>query len=311
LFEGNRFACACAAAVLAALAAPAVASAHPRSATVALDYRLSVDTQLPGVHAEVLDGDRALRLRLTSAAHVVVLGDLGEPMLRLGGGVWVNESSPTAQANRLITQTGRGWRRLAGGDSFAWHEHRLAPPPYDGGTTGPVARWTVPVVVDGHRTSLSGRFWRVARPRAWLWLAAVGVAAAAAAAIVRLRPQVGVPLTVAAGAVAGLAALVAETTFSLRDSPRGDVSWIPIGIGLVVAAVAGWLVLAGRGVRRAYVAGAIGAGVAALTLSWLGVFFHGVVVAALPPTPMRLACAAALGAGVTALLGALSIQEAR
>jgi hypothetical protein len=54
----------------------------------------------------------------------------------------------------------------------------------------------------------------------------------------------------------------------------------------------------------------VGAGVAALTLSWLGVFFHGVVAAALPATRMRIACAAALAVEVTALLGALSIKEA-
>jgi hypothetical protein len=229
-------------------------------------------------------------------------------MLRFANGIWVNEHSPTAQANRLIGSGGAGWRRLAGGSTFAWHEHRLGPPPYDANQLGTVARWTVPLVFEGRHVAVGGAFVRVARPRIWLWLGGAALLVAAALSLVRLRPRAAASVTVAAGTGAGVAALVAQTAFALRDSPGGHASWVSVGISVVIGAVAAWLVVVGRGARRAYVAGAIGAGVAALTLSWFAVFLHGAVVAALPALPVRLACTAALGGGVVALLGSLSIR---
>ena len=47
------------------LAAPASASAHARTTTVALDYRLNLDRttrSIPGVSVAIFDGDRALRV---------------------------------------------------------------------------------------------------------------------------------------------------------------------------------------------------------------------------------------------------------
>jgi hypothetical protein len=296
---------ACAAPAVA-LALPATASAHSRQSTVALDYRLTLDRTPAGIHVAILDGDRALRLDANGT--VVVLGDLGEPMLRFANGVWVNERSPTAQADRLIGVAGTGWRKLANGNSFAWHEHRLAPPPYDAGRPGVVARWTIPVTVDGHGSVLGGTFVRMRRPHWWLWLGGAALAVAAAAAAVRLRPRIGPAITIVAGLAAGAAALSAQTAFALRDSPRGSTSWASIAIAAVVAIVAAGLIAGGRGARRAYVAGAIGAGVAALTLSWLGVFLHGAVIAALPANPVRVLCVVALGGGVIALVGSLSVR---
>src|SRR4051812_13832124 len=72
--------------VVATLAVPAGASAHARSATVALDYRLKLDRStrsLPAVSVAILDGDRALRIGVRGVT-VVVRGNLGEPMLRIG-----------------------------------------------------------------------------------------------------------------------------------------------------------------------------------------------------------------------------------
>jgi hypothetical protein len=209
-------------------------------------------------------------------------------MLRIDDGVWVNLASPTAQANRLITTPGQGWRRLASGRSFAWHEHRLAPPPYVNGDYGPVAQWTVPVAVDGRRDRIGGSFLRVRRPHWWLWLGGTAAAVAAAVVVVRRRPRVATAVAVAALGVAGVAAVVCQTAFVLRDSPTGRLSWIGIGIGMAVAAACLALV-------------------AALTLSWLGVFFHGAIVAALPGDAIRVGCALALGGGLVALTGALKV----
>ena len=52
---------------LAALALPATAAAHGRTATIALDYRLALDRStrdLPGVHVRILDGDRDFQIRV-------------------------------------------------------------------------------------------------------------------------------------------------------------------------------------------------------------------------------------------------------
>ena len=69
------------------------------------------------------------RFAWRKARTVVVLGDLREPMLRIDRtGAWANRASVTAAAEKLV-QPGPGWKRV-GGSSFAWHDHRLAPPPY-------------------------------------------------------------------------------------------------------------------------------------------------------------------------------------
>ena len=165
------------------LVVPASASAHARTATVALDYRLVLDSAtkaLPGVSVAILDGDRDLRLRVHGTT-VVVRGDLGEPMLRLEpSGTWVNRASVTAAAERLTTP-GRGWVRIASGSSFTWHEHRLGPPPYDGSQLGIVAHFAIPATVGGRPVTIGGMFVRYARPPLWPWLLAAAALPAAVA----------------------------------------------------------------------------------------------------------------------------------
>jgi hypothetical protein len=121
---------------LAVLAAPGPAAAHPTSPTVAVDYRLrlsSATQNLAGVHVDVVDGDRGLRLKADPSVGLVVKGVLGEPLLRFSStGVWVNRRSPTAAANKLVASprggSGSGWTRVASGHTFVWHDHRLGPP---------------------------------------------------------------------------------------------------------------------------------------------------------------------------------------
>ena len=296
---------------LAVLACPGVASAHGRAVTVALDYRLVVDPavgRLGGVRASILDGDRALRLVVARGTHVVVLGDLGEPMLRVDDGVWVNQGSPTAQANRLVRLPKKGWKRVAHGREYSWHEHRLAPPPFVAGRYGRVGRWQVPLLVNGRRVAIGGSFWRVPRPAFWLW--AVGASAAIGVAVIAMRfwPRLRRSTAVGAGILAGLAGLTAHTAFSLRDAPSGNIGWALIGAGFAVAAIATWLLLIARGAQRAYVAGMIGVCVSVYCLSWLGVFFHGAAVSALPAPVTRLACSVAFTAGLISLIGVLWVD---
>src|ERR687887_2689773 len=85
-------------AALAALATPTHASAHIRTGSVAVDYRVHVfPTRLP-LTAHVYLGDRALRLSVRPGHSVTVLGYGGEPFLRLDDAGATVLRSPTAAA---------------------------------------------------------------------------------------------------------------------------------------------------------------------------------------------------------------------
>jgi hypothetical protein len=284
-----------------ALAAPASAAAHARSSTVALDYRLVLDPatkELPGARVEILDGDRSLRVSARSA-RVVVLGDLREPMLRIDGtGAWANRASATAAAERLVS-SGSGWQRV-GGSTYAWHDHRLAPPPYSDERTGRVARFTVPLRVDGRPAAIAGSFIRYRRPHAWPWLAAALAGIAAILWVTRAVPSARAGTTIAAGAVAGVAAVVSLASFGVADSPTGRVAWFELVLAAFVAAAAAATLVRTRGERRVVVAALIGAAAAATTLGSLGVFRHAVVISSFPPSVARLVCALAFTTGVAA-----------
>jgi hypothetical protein len=295
--------CAC-----ATLAAPAAASAHARSATVALDYRLVLDhasTSIPGVHVSILDGDRSLRVE-TTGQPVVVLGDLGEKMLRIEhGGVYANRSSVTAVAEKL-TSAGSGWAKVGGGGSFTWHEHRLAPPPW-GSQTGPVARFAIPILVGGRAVRIGGTFVRHARPVLWPWLAAAAIFAALVAVALRARLRIATPL----GAGAALAALCSLVAFSVADAPNGRVAWVQIVLGVLLVATLYTVLIRAPESRRPAVAGVLGASAAAVSLGSLGVFRHGVVVSALPAFASRAVLELAFVAGVAAAAASLRSEARR
>jgi hypothetical protein len=289
------------------LAFPAGAFAHAKTPTVALDYRLQLAAAPAGVDVDVLDGDRSLRVGVAHGT-LVVLGDLAEPMLRIGAnGTWANRASVTAQAQRLV-KAGHGWVHV-GGNPFAWHDHRLAPPPYDGGTTGRVAAFAIPAKLDGGKVTLGGSFVRYARPSPWPWLAGVLVGAGVLGAVVRLRPRARSRYVTALGTVAGAAALVALVTFGVADSPSGGVAWVQIALGCALAAavVAGLVRLHGE--RRVVLAGLVGAAAAVSNIGTLGVFRHGVVISVLPTPVSRLVCAVALSAGLAAAATVVATHE--
>jgi len=296
---------------LVTLAVPASASAHPKSATVALDYRLVLDQAtrvLPGVSVRILDGDRDLRIGVRHGS-LTVLGDLGEQMLRIGpAGTWVNRASVTAQAERL-TAAGDGWRHI-GGSTFTWHDHRLAPPPYDGGQTGTVARFDIPATLNGSHVTVGGAFVRYRRPSPWVWLGAAVLVVAAAVAATRLRPTVRSPLAVVLGALAGVAALTAFVTFGIADAPNGQAAWVQLGLGFALAAAVAVALVRLDGERRIVLAGLVGAAAAVGNLGSLGVFRHGVVVSVLPGAASRAVCALAVAAGVASAVAVFAGHEA-
>jgi hypothetical protein len=122
-----------AAPVVCALMTPPAAGAHSRGRTIALDFRLRLIASgetVPGVQAQVVDGDREMRLTVDPRRRVVVRGLLGEPVLSFSpSGVWANRRSPTAEADRIVPPAGGGahWTQLTHGHSYRWHDHRLSP----------------------------------------------------------------------------------------------------------------------------------------------------------------------------------------
>lgn len=278
----------------AGLAAPAQASAHARGPAVAIDYRLRVTSAPAGVHVRILDGDRSLEVSVVRGSTMLVTGLLHEPMLRIDGGVWANQASPTAHADRVVTEAGArtGWVQLSGARSFAWHDHRLTP-------AGPRGRFAIGVRVNGRPAEIAGSFVRVPRPALWPWLAGVAAFGAAVWAVAA-RSAHRLPLTVALAVGAGCAALVTSIAFAVRDRPGGGVGWLQIGTAVAVALALGVPLARFRGRRRAQAAGVMGAVAAAVTLALLPVFWHAVVISALPGDVVRFACTLAVAGGVAA-----------
>jgi hypothetical protein len=228
---------------------------------------------------------------------VIVRGLLDEPMVRFAAGsVEANRQSPTANADRIVT-AGTGWKRVAGGRSFAWHDHRLAPPH---GGTGTVGRWSVPVTIDGRPAAITGTFVRVPSPNLLPWLLGAAASAATIIVVAVRRPRIRTTLVLVLAIVAAVAALAAIAAFAVRDAPTGGVQWFQLAGGAIVAIAAAAVLARTHGTRRTAAAGVIGALAAAAMLSSLPIFRHGVVISALPAGFARLACAAAVVAGICA-----------
>jgi len=290
---------------IAALAGAGPASAHTRAPTVALDVHLRVTGAPAGVHAEVLDGDRALRLRVDRPTRVVVRGLVGEPVLRFGpDGVWVNRASPTAETDRL-TSAGAGWARLRSSPALTWHDHRLAPPPGMSASSP----WTLPLTVDGRRAALHGEFLRAPRPASWPWLVGALAAFAAVGAAWRYAPRRRRSTATGLAAAAALAALAASASFATGD-PIGRVGkWLDVAAAAVLAVVALWALSMRSWSVRGWVTTLVGAVAAAISLGSLSIFWHGFVISSLPAALVRLATWSAVVCGLSAAVLAVAIGE--
>src|SRR6266487_3580535 len=172
-------------AILAMLATPAVANAHLRSDVVAVDYRATVTPQNGPFAAHLYETDRALRLVVTHGHSVIVLGYLGEPLLRIDDrGAAVNAASPSEPSAGLLKKS-----QLASSKTVAWHglSNRGAVTRHDSRLRGlPTgvrrAVWTIPLLVDGRRGRLHGELLRFPQPTLWPWLVLAAVFAVAVAA---------------------------------------------------------------------------------------------------------------------------------
>jgi hypothetical protein len=237
--------------------------------------------------------DQALHLSVQRGHAVVVYGYLGEPFVRVSdAGVAVNTASPTAAAAGLLprgTPSG-GWVLRSHRLSVVWHDVRTSR-----------RQWRVPLAVDGRREAIAGETQHLSRPALWPWLvllAAIG----AAAAVVR-RPT-------ALGLLSSGAAMLAAVgfAFSAYANPGtwiagvDELFFVAAGVGVLQwgpstlrLASSVWLSLLGL----------------AVGLSKGEMFFHALVLAALPGTAMRIAGVVAVAAGASgAVLGCLAYVRA-
>jgi hypothetical protein len=297
-------------AILAMLAVPAVANAHLRSDVVAVDYRATVTAHNGPFAARVYETDRALRLAVTRGHSVIVLGYLGEPLVRIDDrGVAVNAASPSEPSTRLLKKSqlvsGRtiAWHRLSNRGAVTWHDSRLRGLPH--GVSRAV--WIVPLLIDGQRGRLSGELVRFPQPELWPWLlfAAVFATAVTALPLSRDRRRVATG-AIGFGVLAAIAFVASASAFAL-DADASPGTWIFGADGLVFVALGLGILV--NGPRHLHVGAAIGLGLIALTfaLTKAEVFFHPVVLAVVPGWAARLAVAASVCAGIAAAaLGGVS-----
>lgn len=283
-----------AAAAAVTLALPSTAAAHLRSGTVAVDYHPRVTRNPAGpLRVGVYLSDRALHLSVERGHEVVVYGYLGEPFVRVGdGGVVVDTASPTAAATGLLPRgtPSAGWMLRSHHLSVVWHDVRTSRP-----------HWDVPIAVDGRRETIVGETTRLPRPAVWPWLALL--AAIVAASAVRRRPVILGSMSAAAAMV-----VAAGFAFSAYADPG---TWIA-GVDELFFAAAGVGVLC-WGASSLRLASAVWLGLlgAAIGLSKGEMFFHALVLSALPGTAMRIAAVLAVGSGACgAVLGCLAYIRA-
>ncbi len=284
------------------------AAADPAGPTDVRTAILSVEPALPTVHIELLGGGAFVRLHVDRGTTTTVIGYEAEPYVRIGadGTVAENVRSPAVYLNR--TRLGSSpvpesadakaepeWRRVGTGGTFVWHDHRthwmaagVPPRPVE---------WTVPLIVDGQRVTVSGRYEPVPVPSALPWLGLL-VASFLVTVLVGWRhPR----LTAAAVLLAGVAAL--PVALALARLPAAGVnSWI--GVGICVFGVVG-PVLA-LTVRRRQGGGlltaAAGLGLALFAGLRTDVLGHAVLVTTLPGWLDRLSVALGLGVGLAAVV---------
>jgi hypothetical protein len=286
------------------LVAAAPASAHLRSGTVAVDYRVSLASSVtPAYAAQIYQSDHGLALTIRPGHTVVMLGYLNEPVVRLDPtGLSVNAASPTALAMHLIAKregvdaATPHWHVKHGRRTVVWHDARIQALPA-GVQRG---AWSVPLIVDGRTAALHGELRRLPTPSPWIWLTVL-VAWLSVSAIPLLRRGAD---RIRAGAVrlaagAAAASVVAALAFAL-DPYASPGTWI-VGLDATAFLVVGLLVI-WRGPRELHSAAAIWVGLVSTAVALIdgAVFLHPIVLAVLPGTVMRLLVVTALGAGLGA-----------
>jgi len=300
----------------------------------ASNYHSEIDGPVePGLRWRVLANDALLELRNDSGAEVVVLGYEGEPYLRFtDDGVFENRRSPAAYLNadrdasdavpdEADADAAPRWRRVAGGQTYRWHDHRIhwmSPQPpaairRDLGRAHVVGRWQVAHRVDGRPATLEGTLrWEPSDPW-WPWYVGVGavtglvVLAGLRAAPRRDRwPALARPVAVLLlVATAGALVRTVDDVLAVPGTDGDAAASVGVALVTLLAVVTSW-----RGWRGDDV------GLASLALGGISVaslegVAHATVlslpelVTGMPPVLTRLAVAGALAAGAAAIAAAV------
>jgi hypothetical protein len=299
---------------IVSLAAPAPADAHLKGGEMSTNFVARVGSLRPaisGIAARVLDGDLRLELRVAPARVVIVLGFLREPFLRFSpAGVEANLASPTAGSARVIgtadavASPGVHWRLIRRGHVFAWHDNRLRPVatvPQGSQQPRAVGSWTIPLIVDGRATTLSGTEWFASGPSPWPWLAPGALFVALAFLAGRRVPPRAQRLIASAllpVAVAGLSAAWSGAILVGRATLPAEL--FAVGFAAVSAVFLCLGVAAAQGEKQLGVMALIGAFAATFALPLITLFEHGFVLSALPGTVARFSAAAAFVCGLSA-----------
>jgi len=296
-------------ALAAAALLPGHASAHAGfTAPAATSFLARIGSVPPGLDARVVDGDQRLWLRASPRLTAYVLGFEGEAYLRFSpAGVAVNVHSPAYYLNRprpLKPPAGLGpgtpplWKQVSSGHTYSWHEDRLHALAATARAPGSayVGRWTVPVLVGGSITSISGTLWHGDDPSlVWFW--PVVVVLGCLAALLRLRdPRLEAASMNVLAAVTLGAATLGRLGRELVGRPTVS-TWQLLLVALTCAVAAGLAVLYLKREWRALAAAAIAVLGVYQGLALVGTLLHGFVLSVLPAWLERAAAITSLAAG--------------
>ncbi len=280
----------------------------------------------PGLTVESVDVGTRLRVTNTARHDVVVLGYDDEPYLRVGPrGVFENTRSPAVTLNRSITATGAlppsansdappRWRRISGGNSVAWHDHRAhwmasEDPPIvqrEPGRRHRVQGWRVHIETPAGRVTARGDVVWVPGPSPWPLVALALVLAAVVFALTRTRRWWTAMLT-------ALGTLVALELVHLAGAWGASTSGTGTRLSDNVYSIAGVIVGAGALAwlaRRRHTDAPPAVLVAAVVLFAVGgltdltVLGHSQLPSTLRPETARLVVALVLGIGAGLVAGA-------
>lgn len=286
-------------------------------APIAVDYSARITHEPVGLDAKIVDGYLTVWLRVPRDVSATVLDYRRVPWVRYDrAGVAVNTNSeeyylsqvpvPAVPPANLTAATPPHWVRVTSGRAYMWRDGRLhalttiALPP---GATY-VGPWSIPVVVDGHRTTISGSIDHRGPPSiVWFWPVVVMLACALAAWRMRLA-TLDRRLSKGLTAVLLIAIGVAGAARYLHGRPSVTAGEL-VALALILGGVSfgTWRLQSGRSGYPLLFVVAFASLWAGLTLA--PALLHGYVLLALPALLDRVTAVILLGGGAGLILFAL------
>ncbi len=314
---------ACAVACLLSALIPGGADAHGPTAPVATSYLARITGVPVGLRAQVIDGYVRMWLSAPPGMTVIVLDYRGAPYLRFTrAGVQVNENSSMYYLNQtpvaatppadLNAHTTPSWHSVSGARAYEWHDGRLqalASVELSPGTNY-AGRWSIPVLVDGQRTTITGTLWHRNDPSfVWFWPIVVLLACVIAAWRIG-SAELDARVARALGVACLLGTLAADIGRSLHGRPGVTVfQWVEFA---VVAGFVCWglrqVLFRNAGFFSYFVIGSVAVWEG---LNLLPTLLNGYVLIALPAFVARVATVVCLGCGVSIMWPMFRLAEHR